>query len=90
MALHGLHDLEPLPRGTTARGTPGEIEERWSAELRLGGHLLAVGQLQRLVVDHPFRERLQGLLMLALCRSGRQTEALRAYQVGSTRWLRSD
>jgi len=82
-ALHELHDLEPLfleaQRLEELRLVT--IEERWSAELQLGGHLLAVGQLQRLVVDHPFRERLQGLLMLALCRSGRQTEALRAYQV---------
>ena len=82
-ALHGLHDLEPLfleaQRLEELRLVT--LEERWSAELRLGGHLLAVGQLQRLVVDHPFRERLQGLLMLALYRSGRQTEAMRAYQV---------
>jgi DNA-binding SARP family transcriptional activator len=82
-ALHDLHDLEPLfleaQRLEELRLVT--IEERWSAELQLGGHGLAVGQLQRLVVDHPFRERLQGLLMLALCRSGRQTEALRAYQV---------
>ena len=82
-ALQGLHDLEPLfleaQRLEELRLVT--IEERWSAELRLGGHLVAVGQLQRLVVDNPFRERLQGLLMLALCRSGRQTEALRAYQV---------
>src|SRR4029079_18529174 len=57
------------------------IEQRWSAELQLGGHLVAVGQLQRLVVDHPFRERLQGLLMVALYRAGRPAEALRAYQL---------
>ena len=57
------------------------VEQRWAAELELGGHLAAIGQLQRLVVDHPFRERLQGLLLLALHRSGRRTEALRAYQI---------
>lgn len=82
-ALQGLHDYEPLfleaQRLEELRLTA--VEERWAAELELGGHLLAIGQLQRLVVDHPFRERLQGLLMLALHRSGRQTEALRAYQV---------
>jgi DNA-binding SARP family transcriptional activator len=82
-ALQELHDFEPLfleaQRLEELRLVA--VEERWSAELRLGGHLLAVGQLQRLVVDHPFRERLQGLFMLALHRSGRQTEALRAYQV---------
>jgi hypothetical protein len=82
-ALHELHDFEPLfleaQRLEELRLVA--LEERWSAELQLGGHLMAVGQLQRLVVDHPFRERLQGLLMLALFRAGRQTEALRAYQV---------
>lgn len=82
-ALQGLHDYEPLfleaQRLEELRLVA--VEERWAAELELGGHLLAIGQLQRLVVDYPFRERLQGLLLLALHRSGRQTEALRAYQV---------
>ncbi len=82
-ALQGLHDYEPLfleaQRLEELRLVA--IEERWAAELELGGHLLAIGQLQRLVVDHPYRERLQGLLLLALHRSGRQAEALRAYQV---------
>ncbi len=82
-ALQGMHDYEPLfleaQRLEELRLVA--VEERWAAELELGGHLLAIGQLQRLAVDHPFRERLQGLLLLALHRSGRQTEALRAYQV---------
>ena len=82
-ALQGLHDYEPLfleaQRLEELRLVA--VEERWAAELELGGHLLAIGQLQRLVVDHPYRERLQGLLLLALYRAGRQTEALRAYQV---------
>jgi DNA-binding SARP family transcriptional activator len=58
------------------------IEARLFAELDVGGHGMAVSSLQRLVDEHPYRERLRGLLMLALYRSGRQVEALRAYRAG--------
>ena len=58
-----------------------EARERL-AELRLaaGGHAGLVGELEGLVAAHPTRERLVGLLMVALYRSGRQAEALGVYQ----------
>ncbi|MBL7500423.1 winged helix-turn-helix domain-containing protein [Frankia sp. CN7] len=40
----------------------------------------AVGRLTELTTTHPFREGLWALLMTALYRSGRQTDALAAYQ----------
>ena len=55
-------------------------EDRAEAMLASGHPTLAVAQLTRLVAEHPFRERLTGLLMLALVRSGRQVEALAAYR----------
>jgi hypothetical protein len=55
-------------------------EDRWEAELRLGRHAAATGELERLLVGHPLRERLVGLLMLAQYRAGRHTGALEAYR----------
>jgi DNA-binding SARP family transcriptional activator len=56
------------------------VEALIDAELALGRHMEAVGRLEILVGEHPYRERLWAQLMLALSRSGRQAEALRAYQ----------
>ncbi|HEV8251355.1 MAG TPA: AfsR/SARP family transcriptional regulator, partial [Gaiellaceae bacterium] len=53
--------------------------ERMELELALGHHAELVGELEALVEHHPYQERLRGQLMLALYRSGRQTEALEAY-----------
>jgi DNA-binding SARP family transcriptional activator len=57
-------------------------EDQVEAGLALGRHRALVGDLEQLVAAHPFRERLRAQLMLALYRSGRQAEALRAYQAG--------
>src|SRR4029450_7650866 len=56
------------------------VEDRIEAELPLGLHAELVGELQVLVGEHRFRERLWGQLMVALYRSGRQADALEAYR----------
>jgi len=56
------------------------LEARISADIRLGRPDEVIGELSILARQHPFRERLHGLLMLALYRDGRQAEALAAYQ----------
>jgi class 3 adenylate cyclase len=64
------------------------LEELWlrARELALdealaaGQHAAVVGELQELVVQHPFREHLHAQRMLALYRCGRQAEALEAYR----------
>jgi YVTN family beta-propeller protein len=56
------------------------IEERVEAELALGRHTDLVAELEALVAQHPLREKLRAQLMLALYRSGRQADALEAYQ----------
>jgi DNA-binding SARP family transcriptional activator len=55
--------------------------EDWvDAELEAGRHSELAPELEALVARHPLRERLRGQLMLALYRSGRQADALAAYQ----------
>jgi DNA-binding SARP family transcriptional activator len=58
----------------------GIVEDRIDAELEVGEHVQVLGELDALVAEHPQRERLRGQLMLALYRSGRQADALHAYQ----------
>jgi YVTN family beta-propeller protein len=56
------------------------VEERVEADLALGRSQELVAELRDLTERYPLRERLRGQLMLALYRSGRQAEALEAYQ----------
>ena len=56
------------------------LEERIDTDLVLGRHAGLVAELDALVVQHPYRERFRGQLMLALYRSGRQADALAAYR----------
>ena len=58
----------------------GAQEDLFEGRLQLGDHLGIVAELGTAVEQEPLRERRWGQLMLALHRSGRQVEALRAYQ----------
>jgi predicted ATPase/DNA-binding SARP family transcriptional activator len=55
-------------------------EEQFDVALALGEHRELAPSLRAVLVDNPFRERLWGQLMLALYRSGRQADALEAFQ----------
>ena len=80
-----LADLVSLP---FAAGEIARLEEQRLAALELSIDAdLAAGRdqelivkLQRLVAEHPLRERLHGQLMLALYRAGRQADALDIYR----------
>jgi predicted ATPase/DNA-binding SARP family transcriptional activator len=64
------------------------LEDHAEARLALGEHSLLAGELTELVARHPLRERLRATHMLALYRSGRQSEAVRSY--GELRGLLAD
>jgi predicted ATPase/DNA-binding SARP family transcriptional activator/Tfp pilus assembly protein PilF len=80
-----LADLPDAPFARAERERLDEIrlsalELRLEADLGAGRHDELVAELEALVAQQPFRERLRRLLMLALYRAGRQAEALEAYQ----------
>ena len=56
------------------------LEARVDADLGSGRHRELIAELESLTVEHPLRERFRAQHMLALYRSGRQAEALRAYE----------
>ncbi|MDQ7807182.1 BTAD domain-containing putative transcriptional regulator [Amycolatopsis sp. A133] len=55
------------------------VERRAEVLLDSGGHAELVAELTALTREHPFRETLRGLLMRALVRAGRRTEAIAVY-----------
>ncbi|MDH6122673.1 DNA-binding SARP family transcriptional activator [Kitasatospora sp. GAS204A] len=86
LELWGGTPLEGVP-GPYAEGERRRLVERWldaqedrmECELLLDRAVETVVALEVLAADYPRRQRLVGLLMLALYRSGRREEALARY-----------
>jgi DNA-binding SARP family transcriptional activator len=73
----------PMCRGVAARLEAARsfaTETLFDLELQCGHHNEAIPELSKLVEEQSLNERLCELLMVALYRSGRQTEALQVYQ----------
>jgi predicted ATPase/class 3 adenylate cyclase len=73
----------PVGRGEATRleeARLAALEARIESDLACGRHNELVPELDQLTKTHPLRERLWGQRMVALYRSGRQADALRAYQ----------
>jgi len=55
------------------------LQARIDADLDLGRHNAVIGELETLVVEHPYQEHFRAQHMLALYRAGRQSDALRSF-----------
>ena len=81
---HALEEFSAEPWAATEGARLDELrwsalEDRIEADLALGRHTAVVAEVEIAVTEQPLRERLRGLLMLALYRGGRQADALRAF-----------
>ena len=67
-------------RDRMAESRIGVIEDRIELELAIGAQADPIAELRDLIAENSLRERLHGLLMLALYRVGRQADALAAFR----------
>jgi predicted ATPase/DNA-binding SARP family transcriptional activator len=88
---HGppFDELSDWPLARTAAVRLEELrrvaeEEHAAALIGDGRSAQPAGQLETLVADEPLRERRWALLMMAMYRTGRQTEALRVFERART------
>ncbi|EPD63539.1 hypothetical protein HMPREF1211_02666 [Streptomyces sp. HGB0020] len=84
VALAGV----PGPFADQQRSVLGELrlacaEEQLACEVERGRYAEAAAELSALLVEHPLRERVCGLLMTALYGAGRQSEALTIFHTTS-------
>jgi predicted ATPase/DNA-binding SARP family transcriptional activator/class 3 adenylate cyclase len=81
-ALADVCEVEPLAREAARLEELrlAAVEGRIEADIALGLHAEVTGELEGLVAEHPLRERIWRLLVLALYRAERQADALAAYR----------
>ena len=81
-ALAGMGEVEALAREAARLEELrlAAVEARIEADIGLGLHAEVTGELEALAGEHPLRERLWRLLVLALYRAERQADALAAYR----------
>lgn len=92
LALWRGEPLQDLADAAFAEGDRSRLEElRWEAVearydllLAMGRHREVIGELSQLTAEEPLRERFHEQKMLALYRSDRQSDALRAYDQART------
>jgi DNA-binding SARP family transcriptional activator len=81
-AFPDLTDAATVPADVAALESErlAALEDRIRADLDAGRHAEVIPELDALTTAHPLRERLQAHRITALYRSGRQADALDAYQ----------
>ena len=79
-----VRGLRPSRGGRLEELRLAALEARLEALAQLGRNDEVLGEALAMAREHPLRERVQGVAMLALYRAGRQTEALDHYSGAAT------
>ena len=80
LQVAGDAEWASVPRTRVDEAYSTLLEVRFWSRLELGGAGSVIGDLEGAVAEFPFHEGLWGLLITALYRTGRQADALAAYQ----------